>query len=136
MQQVRVHQGVTYVDDSKATNLSAMKAGLRMAGGPVRLIAGGRSKEEDLESVKEVLANDVRSVYLVGEAAEPMQAAWGEIVTCRLCGTIEHAVKAAAADAVSGEWVLLSPGCASFDQYPNYKVRGDDFAELVNQLET
>jgi len=136
MQQVSVRQGVTYVDDSKATNLAAMKAGLRMAAGPVRLIAGGRSKEEDLESVKEVLAKGVRSVYLVGEAAQSMQTAWGEVVTCRQCGTMEHAVKAAAADAESGEWVLLSPGCASFDQYPNYKVRGDDFAELVNQLET
>ncbi len=136
MQQIGVRKGVTYVNDSKATNLAALKAGLGMVGGPVRLIAGGRSKEEDLESVKEVLANGVRSVYLVGEAAEPMQAAWGEVVACRLCGTMEHAVRAAAADAESGEWVLLSPGCASFDQYPNYKVRGDDFAELVNQLET
>ncbi len=136
MQQVAVRKEVTYVDDSKATNLAAMKAGLRMAGGPVRLIAGGRSKEEDLESVKEVLANGVRSVYLVGEAAQSMQTAWGDVVVCRMCGTMEQAVKAAAADAESGEWVLLSPGCASFDQYPNYKVRGDDFAELVNKLET
>ncbi|MBL7077309.1 MAG: UDP-N-acetylmuramoyl-L-alanine--D-glutamate ligase [Kiritimatiellae bacterium] len=136
MQQVSVQQDVTFVDDSKATNLAAMKAGLRMAGGPVRLIAGGRAKGEDLESVKEVLANGVRSVYLVGEAAQSMQTAWGKVVTCRMCGTMEQAVKAAAADAASGEWVLLSPGCASFDQYPNYKVRGDDFAELVNKLET
>jgi UDP-N-acetylmuramoylalanine--D-glutamate ligase len=113
-----------------------MKAGLRMAGGPARLIAGGRGKGEDLESVKEVLANGVRSVYLVGEAAQSMQTAWGGVVVCHMCGTMEQAVKKAAADAESGEWVLLSPGCASFDQYPNYKVRGDHFAELVNQLET
>jgi UDP-N-acetylmuramoylalanine--D-glutamate ligase len=136
MQQIAVVDDVAYIDDSKATNLAAMKAGLEMAGGPVRLIAGGRSKEEDLESVKEVLAKGVRSVYLVGEAALLMQAAWGEGVTCHLCGTMKQAVRAAATDAEKGEWVLLSPGCASFDQYPNYKVRGDHFAELVHQLET
>ncbi len=136
MQHVAVVEGVTYVDDSKATNLAAMQAGLKMAGGTVRLIAGGRSKEEDLESVKEVLANRVRSVYLIGESAGPMQAAWGECVACHICGTMEQAVRAASTDAEKGEWVLLSPGCASFDQYPNYQVRGDHFAELVHQLET
>lgn len=135
MQQVTVYKGVTYVDDSKATNLAAMKAGLRMATGPVHLIAGGQLKEDDLESVKEVLANRVKTVYLIGDAEGPMQAAWEDVVSCRHCGTIECAVKAAAADALSGDWVLLSPGCASFDQYPNYKARGNHFAESVNQLE-
>jgi UDP-N-acetylmuramoylalanine--D-glutamate ligase len=136
MQWVARRRGVTYVDDSKATNLAALEAGVRMAGGPVRLIAGGLLKEVDLESVKEVLANDVETVYLVGESAERLLAAWGETVTCRVCGTVERAVKAATEDAANGDWVLLSPGCASFDQYPNYKARGDDFADVVKQLET
>jgi UDP-N-acetylmuramoylalanine--D-glutamate ligase len=135
MEQVAVLQGVTYVDDSKATNLAALKAAVQMAGGPVRLIAGGQLKEEDLESVKEVLAKGVRTVYLVGEAMEPMRASWEEVVECRTCGTVEDAVQAASADAASGDWVLLSPGCASFDQYPNYKARGEDFAERVRKLE-
>ncbi|MBT3294210.1 MAG: UDP-N-acetylmuramoyl-L-alanine--D-glutamate ligase [Verrucomicrobia bacterium] len=135
MQQISVHKGVTYVDDSKATNLAAMKAGLRMATGPVHLIAGGQLKEDDLESVKELLANCVKTVYLIGDAEGPMQAAWEDVVLCRNCGTMECAVKAAATDAFNGDWVLLSPGCASFDQYPDYKARGNHFAESVNQLE-
>lgn len=133
MQRVAERNGVRYVDDSKATNLSALAAGVRMAGSPVRLIAGGLLKEPDLESVKEVLAIHARTVYLVGKAAEAMRTAWGETVPCRACGTMEGAVEAAVADAEAGETVLLSPGCASFDQYRNYAARGEHFVSCVER---
>ena len=134
MQFVRERAGVRYIDDSKATSLTALRAGVRMAGGPVRLIAGGRLKEKDLGNGNFLVANGVRMVYLIGESARSLAAAWREALPVRICGTLEVAVAEAARDARGGETVLLSPGTASFDQFPSFEKRGDRFAELVNHL--
>ena len=134
MQLVRERTGVRYVDDSKATSLTALRAGVLMAGGPVRLIAGGRLKEKDLGNGKFLVAHGVRMVYLVGESARTLAAAWGEALPVRICGTLEVAVAEAAADARDGETVLLSPGTASFDQFPSFEKRGEHFANLVRNL--
>ena len=135
MQPVAEIGGVRFVNDSKATNLTALAAALTMTGGRVRLIAGGLLKEKDLGSVKDLLAQKVESVYLIGRAAPDMAQAWSEVVPCRSCGTLEAAVAEAAADARAGETVLLSPACASFDQFKSFEERGDLFAELVVALE-
>jgi len=124
---------VDYIDDSKATNLAALAAGVQMLDRPVRLIAGGRLKENDLDSVKEVLASRVRCVYVIGEAAGRMVAAWRDCVSVRECGDLERAVLAAQEDVQAGEAVLLSPGCASFDQFSNYKERGSKFRAIVEE---
>jgi UDP-N-acetylmuramoylalanine--D-glutamate ligase len=134
MQTVRVRDGVTFVDDSKATNLAAMQAGLRMAAGPVRLIAGGLAKEKDFDSAKEVLAERAASIYLIGQSAEDMASAWSDVVPCHQCGTLDEAVAQAVRDARSGETILLSPGCASFDQFRNFEERGGCFARIVKNL--
>ena len=123
--------GVRYVDDSKATNLAALGAALRMVAGPVRLIAGGLVKENDFSGLKEVLAEKVAGVYLIGKAARAMATAWAEVVPCAVCGTLAAAVEQAGRAARPGEAVLLAPGCASFDQFRNFEERGDRFAELV-----
>jgi UDP-N-acetylmuramoylalanine--D-glutamate ligase len=125
--------GVTYVDDSKATTLTAMTAALRMLPGPARLIAGGRLKESDLDAPKEMLAAKVRKVYLVGESAPCLREAWSAVVACEVCGEMAAAVRAASRDARTGETVLLSPGCASFDQFENYGQRGACFARLARE---
>ena len=124
-------KGVRYIDDSKATSLAALAAGVRMAGGRVRLIAGGLLKEENLAIVKETLASQVEKVYLIGSCAERMAAAWGAVVPCVCCVTLDAAVKTAVSDARAGEAVLLSPGTASFDQFKSYGERGERFASLV-----
>ncbi len=134
MQQVAELAGVCYVDDSKATNLAAMAAGIRMSGRPVRLIAGGLLKEKGLESMKELLANHATHVYVIGRAAEAMRVAWQDVVQCTDCGRLQDAVMAAAEDARPGETVLLSPGCASFDQFENFEQRGREFKRLVDVL--
>jgi len=134
MQLVAEAGDVAFVDDSKATNISALKGALRMCPGPVRLVAGGLLKEGGLETAAELLAGKATGIYLVGAAAEEMASAWGEAVKCELCGDLETAVRRAWADGVAGETILLSPGCASFDQFRNFEERGEKFTELARQL--
>lgn len=126
--------GVRFVDNSKATNLAALAASLRMAGGPVRLIAGGLLKEGALESVRAVLAERARAVYLIGKAGPAMAEAWQAAVPCRLCGGLEEAVFQAWRDSAPGDVVLLAPGCASFDQFRNFEDRGNVFCRLVERI--
>jgi len=126
--------GVKYVDDSKATNLAAMCAAVKMCSGKVHLIAGGRPKETDFSLAKDLLAQRVSHLYLIGEASGAMQDAWGDAVRCVSCGTLDQAVFAAQKQAKSGETVLLSPACTSFDQFRDFNERGDCFAVAVRGL--
>ena len=123
--------GVVFIDDSKATNLSALAAALRMTDRPVRLIAGGLLKEGGLKSLQETLVKKVRALYVIGKAAIEMDTAWGDAVPCKPCGTLERAVREAWKDASPGEAILLSPGCASFDQFCNFEDRGNQFIKLA-----
>ena len=127
-------RGVTWVDDSKATSLTATAAALRMVKKPVRLIAGGILKEKDLNFLKELLTQTTQKVYLIGECAGDMENAWASTVPCEIYGTIDRAVAAAAQDALSNETVLLSPGTASFDQFSSYRERGERFTHLVRAV--
>ena len=131
MQLVAERDGVRYVDDSKATSLAALAAGVAMCGGPVRLIAGGLAKGDNPKTVIPRLRSTVKKVYLIGRCADQFLSAWREAVPCEACGTLDRAVEAARRDAVAGETVLLSPGAASFDQFDSYGVRGDAFASFV-----
>ncbi len=127
-------RGVTWVDDSKATSLTATAAALRMVKKPVRLIAGGVLKEKDLFFLKELLTKTTQKVYLIGECAGEMKNAWALTVPCEIYGTIDRAVAAAAQDALSNETILLSPGTASFDQFSSYRERGERFTQLVRAV--
>lgn len=124
-------QGVQCINDSKATNLRATAGALKSCTGPVHLIAGGVLKEDDLNSLKEILVQKAHTVYLIGSAATRMLEAWSPAVTCWVCNTLEHAVDAAWERAEDGDTILLSPGCASFDQFNGYEERGDRFKELI-----
>jgi len=134
LQHVATIGEVRFVDDSKATNMAALAAAVRTMQGPVRLIAGGLLKEEDLTWAKEVLVKAETTVYLIGASTSVMEEEWGDHVACRSCGTLEQAVVAAWHDARKGDCVLLSPGCASFDQFRNYRERGERFEQLVREL--
>ena len=76
----------------------------------------------------------MKAVYAVGEAAEKLKSAWGEYTQVHLVQTLEKAVHRAFADSSSGETILLSPACASFDQYKNFEARGDHFREIAESL--
>lgn len=128
--------GVRYIDDSKATSLAALAAGVGMVaedGRDVFLIAGGQAKGDDPKSVIPVLTGRVKKVYIIGRCAEVFFAAWKSSVDCQICGTMEKAVEAAKRGAGTGAVVLLSPGTASFDQFKSFEERGDVFAQLVKQ---
>ena len=126
--------GVRFMDDSKATSIEALAAGVAMCGAsPVRLIAGGLLKGDDPKNAVPILTERVKKVYLIGQGAETLSAAWGKAADCEVCGTLARAVECATRDAVSGETVLLSPGAASFDQFQNFGERGDVFAGLATK---
>ncbi len=136
MQTVAEINGVRFVDDSKATNLAGMCAALRMSSGPVHLIAGGRAKETELSFAKDLLAQHVSRLYLIGEASKAMQAAWGDSVECLPCETLGEAVSAAWESAEPGDTVLLSPACTSFDQFRSFDERGEVFVREVDRLKS
>ena len=127
---VRVLDGVTYVNDSKATNPSAAAAALRSFDGGVHVILGGSLKGGSFESIP---GDTIRTAYLIGEAADAIAKALPGVEIVR-SGDLERAVLQAAARAQPGEVVLLSPACASFDQYRDFEQRGEHFKELVCAL--
>jgi UDP-N-acetylmuramoylalanine--D-glutamate ligase len=138
LERVREREGVLYVNDSKATNVASALAGLRAFESSVRLIAGGRPKQESFAPLAPVVAERCVACYLIGEAAERMAS---ELATAAEAGveitevgTLEQAVESAATAARPGEVVLLSPACASFDAFKDFEQRGDRFRELVEAL--
>jgi UDP-N-acetylmuramoylalanine--D-glutamate ligase len=124
--------GVRWYDDSKATNPHAAVAAVRGFESVV-LIAGGRNKGLDLSALAQV-ADRVRAVVAIGEAAPEVAGAFAGVRPVATATTMAEAVTAAAAAARPGDAVLLSPGCASFDWYRSYAERGDDFARAVHAL--
>jgi UDP-N-acetylmuramoylalanine--D-glutamate ligase len=132
---VRELHGVRWVNDSKATNTAAARRGVAAYDAPLRLILGGSLKGEDFGPFVRDLPANVRSTYLVGaasdELAAALDAAGREYVRA---GDIPTAVARAAADAEPGDVVLLSPACASYDQFANFEERGDTFRRLVEEL--
>ena len=131
---VREVMGVRYYDDSKATNVDAVYRALEGFNSPVHLIMGGRDKGGHFYDLLNMVEQKVARVYVVGEAAGVITSALSGTVEVVQAGTIEKAVEFAKRAARQGEMVALSPGCASFDQYRNYKERGQDFCRIVNAL--
>ena len=128
--------GVRFVNDSKATNTTAARRGIEAyAGRPLRLILGGSLKGESFEQLAESLPPSVRSIDLIGEATEQLAAALGRAGRVyRRSGDLATAVGAAAGEAEPGDVVLLSPACASYDQFRDYEERGEAFRRLVGDL--
>ena len=128
--------GVAYVNDSKATNPEAASRALSCYDG-IYWIAGGRAKEGGLGSLTPYLPR-IRHAFLIGEAAEPFANALGETIDARISGTLDAATRHAHAlvqqDTPDGAVVLLSPACASYDQYPNFEERGREFERCVRDL--
>ena len=124
--------GVRWYDDSKATNPHAALSAVTGFDSVV-LIAGGRNKGLDL-GVLAKAADRIRAVVALGEAGPEVEEAFARVRPVTRAATMEEAVRAAAALARTGDVVLLSPGCASFDQYRSYAERGADFTAAVDRL--
>jgi UDP-N-acetylmuramoylalanine--D-glutamate ligase len=129
-------EGVRFVNDSKATNTTAARRGISAyAGQPLRLILGGSLKGESFEELAETLPASVRSIDLIGEASDDLAAALGRAGRpYRRSGDLATAVGAAAGEAEAGDVVLLSPACASYDQFRDFEERGKTFRRLVREL--
>ena len=133
LEPVAERDGVLFVNDSKATNVAAALRGLDAYDRPLLLIAGGRGKGESFEPLADAARGKVERAFLIGEAAPDLAEALGEL-PYETSGDLGTAVAAAAAAARPGDVVLLSPGCASYDQFKDFEERGDEFRRLVEAL--
>ncbi len=136
--------GVTYVNDSKATNVDATLKALTAYSGGVHLILGGYDKGAEFGTLAAATEGRVREVLLIGATAPQLETAFAAraaevgagATPYVVCGDLPAAVAAAREEASSGDVVLLSPACASWDQYRDYEQRGEQFLQLVSALRT
>ncbi len=126
--------GVEWINDSKATNTGAAQASIEGRERPVILIAGGQSKGADMSVMFAAIKRHVKLALLLGEDASRLQQAWQGATRIERVRDMQQAVHRAHEIARSGDCVLLAPACASFDMYPKFAARGDDFARRVEEL--
>jgi UDP-N-acetylmuramoylalanine--D-glutamate ligase len=131
---VRDVGGVSYINDSKATNLDAVAKALLSQSRKVVLIAGGKDKGFTFETLRPLVSEKARRVILIGEMATRICHDWKESVPCEIANSLADAVERAHAVAEAGEVVLFSPGTSSFDMFKSYADRGDQFRALVHAL--
>jgi UDP-N-acetylmuramoylalanine--D-glutamate ligase len=125
--------GIPYYNDSKSTTAESIVVAVS-AFPRVHLIAGGRDKGCDFSVTAEVIRNHAVGIYLIGEAAERMQREWDDLAPVIRASTLLEAIETVAKKAKSGDAVVFSPGCSSFDMFNNYEHRGDTFREIVRSL--
>ena len=132
---VRELEGVRWVNDSKGTNVDATLASLEgFDSGRVILILGGKDKAGEFERMRDLVTAKARAVLTIGSAADRVASALDGAAEIVPAGDMQHAIEWARANAKAGDTVLLSPACASFDQYRNFEHRGEHFEELVRAL--
>lgn len=135
LETVRVHKGVKYINDSKATNINAVWYALDSFHVPIVLILGGRDKGNDYTELKKQLLEKVHTVIAIGEARPLIKGQIGSMVPNYVeAETLKEAVQLSAGKAKRGEIVLLSPACSSFDMFENYEHRGEQFKQAVLEL--
>ena len=131
---VRQIDGVKYINDSKATNVDSVWYALKSFDEPILLILGGQDKGNDYNQIKDLVLEKVKKIYAIGSSAEKVFNFFHHDVKVEIENSLEDAVKSASRETISGDVVLLSPACASFDMFNNYEHRGKVFKEAVNNL--
>ncbi len=134
LQWIATIKGVEYYNDSKATNTDATMKALESFEGNIHLILGGKDKDSDYSVLQPLIRQKVKRVYTIGAAADKIVSQMGGAAEIVRSGTLAGAVQSAAAAAQPGDSVLLSPACASFDQFDSYEHRGRTFVDLVSAL--
>ena len=134
LEEVARREGVLYVNDSKATNVASALVGIEAFDGDVHAILGGSLKGGGFAGLRPAVAARCRACYLIGEAADRLGEDLEGTAPLHRCGDLERALRAAAREARPGEVVLLSPACASFDQYADFEARGEHFRALAAGL--
>ena len=133
LEEVASRDGVLYVNDSKATNVASAIVGIRAFEGGVHLILGGSLKGGGFAGLREPVAERCRACYLIGQAADRLAQDLDGTVPLHRCGDLERAVRAASENAKPRETILLSPACASYDQYDDFEHRGEHFRRLARE---
>ena len=131
---VREVNGVTFINDSKATNVDSVWYALRSFDEPIFLILGGQDKGNDYSQIKQLVIDKVKKIYAIGSSADKVFNFFHSEVKVEVKPSLEDVVIAANQEARENEIVLLSPACASFDMFDNYEHRGKIFKEAVNKL--
>jgi len=134
LEHVATINGVQYFNDSKATNVDGVARALECFSKPVLLIMGGRDKGSDFKTLEGLVRQHAKALIVMGEAAEPIRAALGQLIPTKAAASMQEALSTAYQNAEPDDVVLLSPGCASFDWYGSYAERGDDFRASVGKL--
>lgn len=134
LQFVMKAEGVTWLNDSKGTNVGATLAAIEGLQGPLILIAGGQAKGADFSPLRDAMKDKVRTVILLGEDADLIEAALADVVAVQHVTNMSAAVAKANQLAESGDTVLLSPACASFDMFSGFAARGDAFMAAVHDV--
>ncbi|MDH4069567.1 MAG: UDP-N-acetylmuramoyl-L-alanine--D-glutamate ligase [Ignavibacteria bacterium] len=134
LEQVRVLNGATYVNDSKATNVDSVWHALQSFSSPIILILGGRDKGNDYSKLNDLVTRNVRMIVAIGESAGNVVRAFSGTVPVLRAGSMHEAVVLSSGKATVGDVVLLSPACASFDWFENYEERGRAFKNEVRAL--
>lgn len=135
MEFVREINGVAYYNDSKATTAESVECAVSAFSRNVHLIAGGKDKGCDFSSIYESVKKKAKSVRLIGEAAGRILKEWKDIADIKKVDSLKEALQEISGVAESGDVVILSPGCSSFDMFSNFEERGNEFKKLVNELE-
>ena len=131
---VRTIQGVDWINDSKATNLNALRQALEAVPGRLVLIAGGRGKGDDFGELEDAVREKVSVLVVFGESKSKFAAAFASVVRVVQVSMLEEAVEQARRYALTGETVLFSPGCSSFDMFENFEVRGMMFKKCILEI--
>lgn len=132
-EEVGVVDGVTYINDSKATNLDALAKALESQSKPVVLIAGGKDKGFEFDAIGGLVQRKAKHAVLVGEMADRIYKSWSELIPCSRAGTLRAAVELAREQSIPGDVVLFSPGTSSFDMFKSYADRGNQFREIIQE---
>ncbi len=136
LEKVGVIHGVTFINDSKATNIDALEKALMAMKSPVVLLAGGKDKGLDFSGLTPLVREKVKAVVLIGQMTEKLFALWNSAVPCAKAGSLADAIDQAQRLAQAGDVVLFSPGCSSFDMFKDFEDRGDQFRALIHARAT
>jgi UDP-N-acetylmuramoylalanine--D-glutamate ligase len=131
---VREWNGITFVNDSKATNVDSVWYALQSFTTPIVLLLGGRDKGNDYSRLTDLVRRRVKAVIAIGESADRVRTAFATVVPTAVAASMDEAVHMASVRAGRGDTVLLSPACSSFDWFTNYEHRGRVFKEIVMNL--
>ena len=134
MEIVDTVEGITFINDSKGTNIESVMYGVNQVEGSVFLIAGGQSKGNSFKKWKKPFTQKVKGIFAIGETALQIEKELGDAIPTLCCESLRVAVDKARHAAHAGDTVLFSPGCASFDQFRDYEERGEMFKKIIREV--